>query len=143
MQTQVKELMKRNFETISSDATLKEAAERMRELECGALPVSTEGKLAGMITDRDIVIRAIPQVNDVGSARVRDYMTTSILSCSENDTLEQAAEKMQKTRTGRLLVKDSTGKVCGIITLGCILRKHQDLKEVSKVVACATGKMAA
>lgn len=143
MQTQVKELMTENPIIISSNATLKEAAQEMKSVDCGILPVGSWDNLEGMITDRDIVIRAVADGVDTSAARVQDYMTTDVFYCNKEDTLEQAAEEMNKNNVGRLAVKDSSGKVCGIITFGCILRKNDSLSEIGKIVESAVGKKAA
>jgi predicted transcriptional regulator len=143
MQTKVKDLMKANPVIISSNITLKEAAQKMKSVDCGVLPVGTWDNLEGMITDRDIVIRAVAEGIDVAKAQVRDYMTTDVFYCSESDTLAQAAEQMRKNNVSRLVVKGSSGKACGILTFGRILREDENLGEIGTVVECAIGKKAA
>lgn len=143
MATQVKELMKENPVIISSDTTLQEAAREMKSVDCGVLPVGSWENPEGMITDRDIVIRAVADGVDVTSEKVSDYMTKEVVYCNESDTLAQAAEQMRNNDVSRLMVKDSSGKACGIITFGCILRKDDSLEEVGDVVECAVGKKAA
>jgi CBS domain-containing protein len=141
--SQVKEVMKEEPVMISPDATLEEAARKMKENECGVLPVGTEDKIQGIITDRDIVIRAISEGKSPATERVRNYMTPEVCSCEESDTIMEAAEKMHDNNVSRLVVKDAEGKACGILTFGSILRKKDDQAEVSDIVACATGKKAA
>jgi predicted transcriptional regulator len=143
MQTKVKDLMKENPIIIPASTTLKEAAQKMKSVDCGVLPVGTWDNLEGMITDRDIVIRAVAEGVDITSAQVRDYMTSDVFYCSESDTLAQAAEQMRKNDVSRLVVKDASGKACGILTFGRILREDENLKEIGKVVECAVGKKAA
>jgi predicted transcriptional regulator len=115
----------------------------MKSVDCGVLPVGSWVFLEGIITDRDIVIRAVAEGADTSKEEVRDYMTTEIFYCEEDDTLEEAAEKMCRHNVSRLVVNDSRGQACGIITFGCILRKNSDTKETSNVVECAVGKRAA
>lgn len=141
--TLVKELMKANPVIIPSSASLREAAEKMKSQDCGVLPVGNWDRLEGMITDRDIAIRAVAEGIDPGSALVRDYMTRDVHYCSENDTLAQAGEKMRRNDVGRLVVRDSSGKACGIITFGCIMRKDSSLRELGEVIECAVGNKAA
>lgn len=143
MQTRVKELMTADPVIVSANTTLKDVAQKMKSIDCGVLPVGTWGKLEGMITDRDIVIRAVAEGTDIAKAQARDYMTTEVFYCYEDDSLEQAAEQMRHNNVSRLVVKDVTGKACGIITFGCILRKNDSLHEIGKVVECAVGKKAA
>jgi CBS domain-containing protein len=143
MQTKVKDLMKSNPITISPDSSLKDAARQMESVECGILPVGTSDELEGIITDRDIVLRAVAQGKDVSKVQVRDYMTKDVFYCDENSTLEEAAEEMHKNHVNRLVVKDSSGKMSGILSFGCILRKNQDLGEINKVLECTVGAKAA
>lgn len=141
--TKVGELMAENPILIRPDATLKEAAEQMRNVDCGVLPVGTEDRLKGMITDRDIVIRAVAKGKDTTKEKVSDYMTHDVHFCRENDTLEQAADLMHKHNVSRLVVKDKTDQLVGILSFGCILRKDADAEEISKVIEHAIRKEAA
>lgn len=143
MVTMVKDLMKANPVIIPAHTTLKEAAQKMKSVDCGVLPVGAWDKPEGMITDRDIVVRAVAEGIDAGSAQVRDYMTREVFYCSDSDTLAQAAELMRRNGVSRLVVKDAGGKACGILTFGCILRKDESLNEIGKVVESAVGKKAA
>lgn len=141
--TKVKDLMKENPVIINPDMTLKEAAEKMRDIECGVLPVGSTDNLKGMITDRDIVIRAVAQGKDPAKEMVKDYMTDETYACNENETLEDAADKMNKYNVSRLIVQNNAGKMTGILSFGAILRKNQDEEEVSNVVQHAVRKEAA
>ncbi len=143
MQTQVKDVMKSHPVVISPDATLKEAAQRMESLDCGVLPIGAQEKLEGIITDRDIVIRALAKGKDISKEKVKNYMTPQVHYCNADDTLEEAAKQMYEGQVSRLVVKDRNGKMCGILSFGCILRKHSDAQEISHVVECAVGKNAA
>lgn len=149
MQTKVKDLMKTNPMTISRDSTLKEAAKQMEELDCGALPVSDEDAeegstdAKGIITDRDIVLRAVAKGKDVAKEKVMDYMTSEVFFCNEDDTVEDAAKAMHEHHVNRLLVKDAGGKLCGILSFGCILRKSEQMDDIHKALECTVGKKAA
>lgn len=143
MQTRVTDLMTENPTLISPDATLKEAAQAMRDIDCGVLPVGRGDQLKGMITDRDIVIRAVAKGKDISKERVKDYMTKKTCSCFELDTLEEAAEKMGKYGVSRLVVKDKADRVTGILSFGSMVRKDTDLDEVTRVVECAIRQHAA
>jgi len=143
MKTKVKEIMKPDVELINPEATLTDAAQMMKELECGVLPVGTEENIEGIITDRDIVVRALSEGKNPAKEKVRDNMTEDILFCKETDLVQDAARMMHDNNVSRLLVKNNTGAVSGILTFGSILRKGRDQTEVSECVACATGKKAA
>jgi CBS domain-containing protein len=141
--TKVKSVMTENPAIISPDTSLKQAAASMDALNCGVLPVGKEGKLEGIITDRDIVIRAVSQGKDVNAEIVRDYMTPELFYCKAEDGLDHAAALMHQYQVNRLLVQGEDGRVCGIISFGCILRKDNDPGEISDIVECALGRKAA
>jgi len=125
---------------IAPSATLKEAAAKMREADCGVLPVGSADHLEGIITDRDIIIRAISKGKDTLTERVNDYMTTPVFSCNEDDVLEDAAAKMRSHKISRLVVKNSKGTVKGILSFGGILRKQADAEEIANIVKHTVGK---
>lgn len=137
--TKVKELMTPHPELISPGATLQEAARRMEIINCGALPVGTETQLKGIITDRDIVVRALAHGKSPKTAKVCDFMSEQVYACNENDTLEDAAEKMQQHKVSRLVVRNREGRVTGILSFGGILRSDANPKEVAGVVKHACG----
>jgi len=141
--TKVRELMNQKPILVGPDETLQEAARKMKETNCGVLPVGSENNVQGIITDRDIIIRAISAGKNPATEKVGDYMTTKICACSENDSLTEAAETMHENDVSRLVVTNDIGKVCGILSFGHILRKHHNQNEVVEVVACATGKKVA
>ncbi len=141
--TKVKELMTAHPVLIKPDATLYEAARKMKNVDCGILPVGTKEKLEGVITDRDIVIRAVSQGKDENKEMVKDHMTDAVYACNEDDYLEDAADKMRDHKVSRLVVKDHQGKVTGVLSFGGILRKNADADEVANVVKHATHKAAA
>ncbi|MGZ9097513.1 MAG: CBS domain-containing protein [Micavibrio sp.] len=134
----VKDLMTPNPVLIDPDATLQEAAESMKSVDCGMLPVGVKDNLEGVITDRDIIIRALAEGKSSAQAKVRDFMTVKVYACNENDTLDAAADKMRTHKVGRLVVKDNSGKVTGVLSFGGILRKEADAMEISNVVKHAT-----
>ncbi|MDE3060039.1 MAG: CBS domain-containing protein [Pseudomonadota bacterium] len=135
--------MKPDPAVISPDMSLQEAARKMAEIDCGVLPVGKGDDLEGIITDRDIVTRAVAKGKDVSREKVRDYMTEGVCYCSEDDSLADAAKSMQENQVARLMVKDDGGRTSGILSFGAILRKNDDSEEITEVVECATGKNAA
>jgi CBS domain-containing protein len=138
----VNELMESDMAQISPDATLEQAARKMKEVDCGFLPVGEGDMPEGIITDRDIVIRAVAEGRNPSETKVRDCMTANICCCGKEDTLEDAAGKMSENKVSRLLVKDGDGMVCGILTFGRLIRGNRDAEETSAVVEKATGKAA-
>jgi CBS domain-containing protein len=138
----VQELMETRLKTISPDATLEEAARMMKESDCGFLPVGEQHDPQGIITDRDIVIRAIAEGKDPSMLSVSECMTDQVCCCNENDTLVDAADKLNRNNVSRLVVKNEGGQVTGVLSFGRIIRSNEDKQETSNVVSHATGKAA-
>lgn len=140
--TQVKELMTPHPELVSPNATLQQAAKRMASVRCGALPVGTESKLKGIITDRDIIVRAVAQGKNPATEKVGDYMSEPVFACNELDTLEAAAEKMHEHKVSRLVVRNREGRTVGILSFGSILRNDASPHEIASVIKHASGPVA-
>lgn len=138
--TKVISLMTENPVFIAPDATLAEAAQKMREIDCGILPVGSAGHVKGVITDRDIVVRAVAENAAPAAEKLSAFMTKAVYACSEMDYLEDAAEKMRMHNVSRLLVKNKAGIVTGILSFGSILRRDADSQEVAGIVKHATGR---
>jgi len=137
--TKVKEIMTPHPVLISPDATLEQAAKKMETIDCGALPVGTENELSGMITDRDIVVRALAHGKNPAKEKVSSCMTNEVYSCDENDSLELAAEAMHKYKVSRLVVKDKNGKVSGILSFGTLFRNEADPREITEIIKHCSG----
>lgn len=105
----------------------------MKAIDCGILPVGDERTLEGIITDRDIVIRAVAAGIDMCSAWVSDYMTPEVYYCNEDDTINEAIRLMREHDVNRLVVRNEEGNVSGVITFGCILRNSEGLREVCSI----------
>jgi len=143
LDTKVGDLMSRSLEFIGAEATLKEAAVKMEKIDCGVLPVGRQNGIEGIITDRDIVIRAIAKGKDPAYERVKDHMSADIYSCRESNTLAQAADEMREHNVGRLIVRNEAGDVTGVLSFGHILRNDKNTEEVANVVELAVGPKAA
>ena len=140
----VKDIMEKNPELIAPDATLEEACRKMKDVDCGALPVGSEEKLEGIITDRDIIVRAIAMGVDPAIAMVADYMTPDVYDCREDDSLADAADLMNRHNVSRLIVRKEAGALCGILTFGHALRsKKAGDEDVTEMMYCAVGRKAA
>jgi CBS domain-containing protein len=116
---QLKDIMTPNPECIRPNATLQEAARRMHDLDVGPLPVCGENdRLAGMITDRDITIRATAQGRDPKTTRVREVMTEDIVYGFEDQDIDDAARVMEQKQIRRLVVLNHDKRLVGIVSLG-------------------------
>ena len=115
----VSEIMSTPIEEIMDNDTVIRAARKMRDLDVGVLPVKSEGNvLAGILTDRDIVIRAIAEELDPEKTLVSDIMTSGVISCPADQTADDAADVMADAKVRRLVVVDEEDNVVGIISLG-------------------------
>ncbi len=141
--TQIRNMMAPRPEIINPGATLEEACLKMKEVDCGVLPVGTSEHVEGMITDRDIVIRAIAAGVDPAIAIVRDYMTLSAHACKMQDDLKDAARTMNIHNVSRLLVQDESGNVVGILSFGHALRSDINNAAINDMVCCAVGRESA
>jgi CBS domain-containing protein len=130
-------IMTGGIETIAPHATLAEAAKKMASQDIGSLPVCAERRrVVGIITDRDITVRAVARGMDPNSTRVEEVMTRDVLSCSSDADVEHACELMEKRQVRRLLVTAQDDTPVGIVSLGDIalcLRESQSGEVLRKV----------
>lgn len=125
-------------ETIEPDATVQQAAQRMRDLDVGALPVCDGSRLIGMLTDRDITIRATAEGKAPSECRVQDAMTPQVAYCFADEDVERAARLMEEQQIRRLPIVDRDKKLVGIVAMADIARtiddprKGQVLEQVSE-----------
>ena len=135
----LRDMMTTHIEDIPADATLVQAAEKMKLLDIGAIPVRENDRLVGMITDRDIAVRAVAEGRDPRQVPVRDAMSRDIVFCYEDQSVESAAKLMEEKQIRRLPVFDRSGRAIGMVSLGDLaVRSHDDrlsaevLERVSK-----------
>lgn len=130
----VKEIMTCEPEIIRPTDTTKEAAKRMKNIDCGVLPVGESAdRIVGMITDRDVTIRVTAEGKDPEKTQVQEIMTKRVYSCDEGDDIEYAAEKMRKYNVCRLVVNKGKRAV-GIVTQAELLRARGDRQKGDKVL---------
>jgi CBS domain-containing protein len=131
---QVSEIMTKDPVKINLDTSIQEAAQTMKELDCGFLPIGSNGKLEGVLTDRDIVIRAIAEGKSLQTTKVKDILTDNVLYCSVDDDIRDAAERMRDEQVYRLVVvnNEEDKQLEGILTLGDIARQTDDAELVGE-----------
>src|SRR5262245_56394299 len=112
----VKDVMTRHAECVGPDVTLQEAAARMRDLDVGSLPICENDRLVGIVTDRDIAVRATAQGLDPRTARAREVMTPDIVWCFEDEDVTEAARLMKENQIRRLAVLDRNKRLVGIVS---------------------------
>jgi CBS domain-containing protein len=114
----VSEAMTRGVECVSPETTLQEAARKMRDLDVGPLPICGDDRLVGMITDRDITVRAVAEGRDPKTARVQDVMTPDVIYVFEDQDVSEAARLMEENQVRRLVVLNRDKRLVGIVSLG-------------------------
>jgi CBS domain-containing protein len=123
---QVFEAMTPDVVRVTPEVTLMVAARAMRNLDIGPLPVCEGDRLLGMITDRDITVRATAEGRDPQQTPVSDVMSTDVVCCHEGDDIRAAAKLMQEMQLRRLLVVDDDGRLVGIVSLGDLVLQTGD-----------------
>jgi CBS domain-containing protein len=125
---QVFEVMTPDVIVIEADTPLAEAARKMKLLDVGPLPVVEGERLVGMVTDRDITVRATAEGLDPEKVQVREVMTPEVVACRDSDDVQDAARTMQLAQLRRLVVVDENGRLVGIVSLGDIALQAGDDK---------------
>jgi CBS domain-containing protein len=115
----VSEAMTRNVCVASPEETIQKAAQLMKGLDIGALPVGHENRLVGMITDRDIAVRGVAEGKNA-EASIGDVMTTDIKFCYEDQDLDDVCRNMGEIKVRRLPVISRDKRLVGILSLGDI-----------------------
>jgi CBS domain-containing protein len=135
----IAEIMTRDPEVVRSDGFLKDAALRMQQLDVGMLPISDGDRLVGMLTDRDITVRATAKGRDPTTTQIREVMTLEVVYCFEDQEVSEAAKLMQEKQIRRLPILNQEKRLVGIVSLGDVAVHSgaekivsETLKEVSE-----------
>src|SRR5262245_34017842 len=117
------EIMTREVEIIQPDDTLQVAAQKMRDRDIGFLPVCDGESLMGVLSDRDITIRALADGMDINVMLGRDLMTTPAIYCFDDQDVREAAKVMEENQIRRLVVLSRDDKrLVGVVSLGDLAR---------------------
>jgi CBS-domain-containing membrane protein len=134
--TLIADIMTRSVATVSRDDTLQHAAQRMREMDIGALPVLDGSAVCGMLTDRDIAIRGVAEGMVPQEALVSDVMSESVQLLRTTDTVEEAMALMGDAQVRRLPVLDPDGSLAGIVALADLAtRQRADTDETLREIS--------
>ena len=120
----IREIMTEAPEVVAPDDTIADAARRMRDLDVGSLPVCDGEKLVGMVTDRDIAVRAVADGRDAEDTCVCDVMTPEVVSLRVDDDIERARELMEERQVRRLPVLDEQKRLVGVVALGDLATRY-------------------
>lgn len=130
----VAEVMSRGVDLVPPDATVQEAATRMAEDDVGAVLVGKDDSLEGILTDRDILLRAVVDGRDVTRVPVRDVMSSTVFTCREEDSVEAAFSQMRARQVRRLPVLDASGALTGIVTMSDLGRLERDPQRATETL---------
>ena len=131
---QVKDIMTRNVEVVHPEATLWEAAQKMAALDVGMLPVGSGDQLVGMLTDRDITVRATAEGRDPKTTKVHEVMTPEVVYVLEDDDVSEAARIMMEQQIRRLVVLNQSKQLAGIISLGDLAVHTGDTQQAGQTL---------
>jgi CBS domain-containing protein len=115
---QVKDVMRVNLACCTPEKTLRDAARLMSRCDCGAIPVvsAEDGRKAvGIITDRDIVCRAIAAEKDPATTKVAECMSQPLATIRDDSSIADCCEAMESAKVRRMLVVNDDGNLCGIV----------------------------
>ncbi|MGH2522061.1 MAG: CBS domain-containing protein [Anaerolineales bacterium] len=130
----LKEVMTPDVEVVGPHATLQEAAQKMRDLDVGSLPVCDGARVLGMITDRDITIRAVAAGHDPRQSHVHATMSPELIYCFEDRDIKEAADLMARHQIRRLPILNRDKKLVGIVSLGDLATDLNDEELVGAVL---------
>ncbi len=128
-----RDIMTSSVTTATRANTLQEVAALMRDGDMGSVPVVEDGKLVGIVTDRDIVVRSVAEGKDA-SAGVAEAMTTDIFSVKPDDFVFEAIRLMGDKQVRRVPVVDENGDLAGIIAMADIALEMEDEREIAETL---------
>jgi CBS domain-containing protein len=114
---QAKEVMSSNIRIIPGNTSIQAAAELMRQMDIGMLPVTEDGRIVGTLTDRDITIRAVAEGADPGATPAREVMTREVVSCYEDQDAREVASAMELNKVRRVIVVNRKNEAIGLISV--------------------------
>jgi CBS domain-containing protein len=128
----VREAMTDQVCIVNPEQTICDAARLMADNDIGALPVGENDRLVGMITDRDIVVRAVA-AHQSADTKIRDVMSHELLYCFEDEDLDHVSRNMGDVKVRRLPVVNRDKRLVGIVSLGDLVRKEDQRTAASTV----------
>jgi CBS domain-containing protein len=114
----VKDVMHKGAEWVAPQTPVSDVAQKMRDLDIGAIPVGENDRLIGMVTDRDIACRGVANGKDPGKLTARDVMSKGIFYCNDTEELEDALRIMEQKQVRRLPVINDKKRMVGMLALG-------------------------
>lgn len=125
----VRDAMHKGAEWVEATTPVQTIAAKMRDLDVGAIPIGENDRLIGMVTDRDITMRAVAAGKEVAKLTARDVMSKGIVFCRDTEDVEDAVRIMEQKKIRRLPVLDENKRMVGMLSLGDIA--HSASHEIS------------
>lgn len=136
----INEVMTRDVKVVSPEDTLQRAAKLMKENNFGVMPVGENDRLVGMLSDRDIAVRAVAQGLQADQCKVRSVMSADVKYVYQDESVEDAARNMSKLQVRRLPVLDRKKRLVGIVSLGDVaLEKKKPAGEALHAISQPVG----
>ncbi len=123
---QIKNIMSRDVEVVRADATLQEAAQSMKARNIGYVLIREDGQSLGIVTDRDMTVRAAAEGRDPTTTTVREVMTPVIICCFEDDDIAAAVRCMKEQQIRHLGVLDRDQHLVGVVSLYALAMHTRD-----------------
>ena len=121
----ISEVMTTNVKVVRPDETVQNAARMMADMDVGAIPVCDGTKLLGMVTDRDITVRATAEGRG-GETKVSEVMTRDVVWCTEDDDTQEVLDRMAASQVRRIPVVDQDKNLVGIVALGDLAIEEEE-----------------
>ena len=128
MGQRIREVMTSNPSTIEPNKTVADAARIMKQEDAGVVPVTENGRLTGMVTDRDIAIRVVAEGKDPKSTPVREVVSKDLVTVDPQQDLDEALRLMAKHQVRRLPVVEEDGRLVGVVAQADVARHGDDAK---------------
>jgi CBS domain-containing protein len=138
----IREIMTETVELVDPDTALCDAAQRMRDVSIGFLPVGVDDRLVGTLTDRDITVRAVADGLDPKVARVREAMSRTLIYCFEDQDTSEAATLMAENKVRRLPVLNSAKRLVGVVSIDDLAATTGDDDVIGQTVQDISGASA-
>lgn len=130
----VRDVMTPNPKTLSDKDSVLEAARIMRDQDTGVIPVVEGKKIIGMITDRDIVVRAVAEGKDANGVRINEVMSKQVKSVNEDTPINEVLNLMSSSEIRRVPVVNQSQEIVGIVSLGDLAARTNQEGKVGKAI---------
>jgi len=135
----VKQIMTGKVELAKPETKLSEIAARMQQNDCGSVLIGENDKLLGVVTDRDIVLRAIAKGLNPAETTAKQVMSAKVLYCMESDSIDEVAQNMAKAQVRRLVVLNEQKRMTGIVSIGDVATASAPATGSAMSMICKSG----